>query len=489
MTFPHSSLREAMSDWERDGELVRVTEKVDWNLEAGAIARRAIEIGRFRNANDGGQPAILFENIEGYPKGFRVLGNIVSNIKRTAIVFGHPDPDRATWRELQAICVKGLENPVKPIVVKDGPCKENKAFGNDCNLYMFPAPMIHEGDGGRYMCTYHEFVTKDKLTGWQNRGMYRLMIHDKRSLGILMVHGQHGPDMYFHQYEAADEAMPFAISIGPSVLSVFSAAAPVAWGVDEANIVGGWMRKPVEMVKCETNDLLVPASSEIVIEGIVPPRVRAWEGPFCEYTGYRASPRDLRPVCVVRCMTWRNDPIIPMSNMGIPVHDGDTATSLTRGAFYKSAFANSGWPVIDVNVPPEAVDAVVVSVKRGRPRVANGIMNLIQSLPGAIYEYKIIVCDEGVDVFNVAEVFHNLVEKVHPERGIHVWHQQASPLMPFADLKERLDQSGPQVVFDATWPLDWPAEITMPPKGSFAEIYPKETQDKVLRKWEKYGLK
>jgi 4-hydroxy-3-polyprenylbenzoate decarboxylase len=478
-----------MEDFEKEGELIRITNEVDWNMEAGAITRRAMEIGRGRSVKDGGQPAILFEKIKGYPAGFTILGNIATNFKQAAIILGHPNPDKATVPELQEAVMDGMEHPQKPVLVKDGPCKENKAFGDDCNLYKFPAPMVHEGDGGRYLATYHIIVTKDKLSNWQNWGMYRAMIHDRRSLGFLFIHGQQGPNMYFDQYEPNDEPMPCTIAINPDPLSSFAAAAPIPQGVSEVDVVGGWRKKPLELVKCETNDLLVPASSEIVIEGVIPPKVRAYEGPFGEYTGFRASPRDLRPVFVVRCITWRNNPILSMSNMGMPVSESHMMNTLAKSGLYKKNLLEAGWPVKDVNVPLESSDLIVVSVRKGRPRVAQGIMGVILNSACALYTHKVIVCDDDVDIFNISEVVTAFVEKVHPERGVTIYHHQGNTLAPFADLKERLDQTAPQMLLDATWPLDWPPEIAVPPVASFTGVYPEKLQEKVLRQWAEYGLK
>lgn len=491
MAFPHDSVRDAMADFEKAGELVRVSKEVDWNLEAGAISRRLIERGHGRNVNEGGQPAVLFEKIKGYSQEHSILGNILSNLKRTAIIFGHPNPDKATWREVQDLYIAGVENPIKPKIVKekDAPCKENKVFGNDCNLYKFPAPMVHEGDGGRYFGTWHLTVTKDKQRDWLNWGMYRHMIHDRRSMGCLFVPGQHGPDMLFNQYEPANEPMPCAIVINPDPLSAFASAGAIPSGYSEVDAVGGWRKKPLDVVKCETNDLLVPASSEIVIEGIVPPRIRAYEGPFGEYTGFRASPRDMRPVFVVKCITWRNNPIVGMANPGQGCSSSSIIGALSKGALYRKILKDQGWPVVDVHCFPGGTDLVIVSVKRGRARVATGIAASIFAAPWNIYSYKILVCDEDTDVFDMDDVLNSLVEKVHPVRGQHVYHQPASPLMPYANLTERLEQTAPQLVMDATWPLDWPLEIAAPPKVTFADTYPEEVQKKVLENWKSMGFK
>lgn len=490
MPFPHDSMRELLTDLEKEGELLRIKDEVDWNLEAGAITRRALELGGIRSVKEGGQPALFFEKIKDYPAGFRIFGNILGNLKRVAMAFGHPNPDKVTWAEMQDLFLRGQEHAIKPKVVKDAPCKKNKVMGAECDLYKFPTPMIHEGDGGRYMGSYHLTCTQDKTSDWVNWGMYRFMIHDRRSLGALFVHGQHGPDMYFHQYEANNEPMPCTIVIGADPLSSFAAGTTLPTGISEMDVVGGWRGKPLELVKCETNDLYVPASSEIVIEGVMLPKVRAWEGPFGEYTGFRASPRDLRPVFVVRCITWRDDPIMTMSNMGWGVSESSICHAIARAATYKKVFREQRWPVTAVHVPPQcAGDLMVVAVKRGRPRVAQGIMAAALSGPGGIYTGKVIVLDDDMDVFDLDTVMINLVQKLHPVRGITPYFHQGSPLFPFADLKERLEMTGPQLLLDCTWPMDWPIEIAVPPKASFNEAYPKELQEKVKGKWTQYGFK
>ena len=122
-------------------------------------------------------------------------------------------------------------------------------------------------------------------------------------------------------------------------------------------------------------------------------------------------------------------------------------------------------------------------------RIAQGIIGGLFGLQSGVYVNKVLVCDEDVDIFDLTQIIINIVDKVHPDRGLWVYHHPASPLFPFADLNERLTMTGPQLLMDATWPLDWPPEIAIPPMVRFTDIYPKETQEKVLDKWTKYGLK
>lgn len=492
MPFPYGDIREEIAAWEDAGELVRIKNKVDWNLEIGAITRRGCEIGQGKPVNEGGQPALLFENIKDYPGGYRILGNPLSNFKRAAMVMGHPEPDKPARElrpDLQDLYLGGIEHPVKPVTVKDAPCKKNKAFAQECDLLRFPVPLIHEGDGGRYMCTWHLVATRDRMSDWINWGMYRLMVHDKGSLAGSMTPSSHGGTMYNTQYEPANESMPFAIAIGADSLSMMAACNPIPHGVNEMDVIGGWKGSPLRVIKCETNDLLVPASSEIVIEGVIPPKKRAAEGPFAEYTGYIAGVSVPRPVFEVNCITWRDDPILTMSNMGMPVNDGCVATAPGYEGAVKKALRDAGIMVRGVNSIPEYGNCLVaISAKITLPRMANRIMAIVNTVPMSNWVYRFIICDEDVDVFDLDEVMHAWVMKCHPERGTWVNYQLSSPLCPYVNHEERLKMTAPSVMYDCTTPVDW-SSADIPIKASFEDIYPKRLQDKVLKNWASYGLR
>ncbi len=488
MPFPHKDLREFLNEAEEQKELARVKSQVHWNLEAGAIARRLCELGLGRSVNKGGTPAVIFENIAGYPPGYRIAANTHASVKRVAMIMGHRKPEDATYFELQDMYLEGVNHPVKPVVVETGPCKENKLLGDDVNLYKFPAPMVHDGDGGRYMCTWHFVITRDPESDWLNWGMYRAMILDRRTLSGMMENLRHIA-MHLRKYEAMDKPMPFAIAIGPDPICGLTSVSPVPFGVAEADVAGGLRKKPVELVKCETSDLLVPANAEIVIEGEVPPKKRAYEGPFGEYTGYRASPRDQRPVYLVKAITFRSDPILTMSNMGVPVDDCDITGSIFLSAMIKKNLLQAGLPVVAAHMPPEAAcNLLVVSTKTPSAGIAHAIRNIAFTTVLEQRFKKILVVNDDVDITNVAEVLHAFSTRVHPVHGQHVSYEPSHPLFPFASLQERLDRTAPGCLYDGTWPTNWHPFVAVPPKSAFKTIYPKEVQDTVLKRWEEYGL-
>lgn len=144
----------------------------------------------------------------------------------------------ATAVEIMAEYNKRCKNPIKPILVKDGPCKENICVGDDVDLFKFPSPLIHGGDGGRYIGTWHASITKDPDSGWVNWGMYRLMIHDKNMLGGLIIPNAHMGYHYFQKYEARNKPMPFAVALGMEPVSAVISATRLPQGINEADIVG-----------------------------------------------------------------------------------------------------------------------------------------------------------------------------------------------------------------------------------------------------------
>lgn len=473
-------LRQYIETLDKFGEVQKVDREVHWNLEAGAILRRTYEMGL---------PAPFFQKITGYPKGYRMFGGNLSKLRRIAIAL-EMDPE-STYKQLVEEYIKRRTKKIKPSLVKNAPCKENIQIGDKVDLLKFPAPMIHEGDGGRYICSWHAHITKDPDTGWVNWGMYRAMLHTKNSIGGLLEPYKHIGYLYYRKFEANNKPMPVAVAIGMEPICSLVALTPESYGQNEVELAGALRREPVELVKCETVDLEVPATSEIVIEGEVYPHERVSEGPFGEFTGYRASPRDRRPVIRVKAVTYRNDPILTMSCMGVPVDDCHAPQAVTSGGELLVELKRKGIPVRDLAIYPEcALFFTVVSVKPPFAGIAEKISHTIWSMEGMAAGPYILVVEDDVDVHNIWQVLHAFFTKCHPYRGIQrLEHTQGSSLWPFLTRHERLNRLGSKAYFDATWPLDWDPSIAVPPRASFDNIYSKETQEHVLKNWKNYGYK
>ncbi|MDO8691398.1 MAG: UbiD family decarboxylase [Dehalococcoidia bacterium] len=472
-------LREYIDKLEQEGELLRIKEEVDWDLELGGIVRLATETD---------SPAPLFEKIKGYPQGYRVLGAPVANYRRIAIAFGLP-PD-TSFEDLLAFYISRKKDLVKPILVNTGPCKEVIDIGEKADLLKFPAPMLHLGDGGRYIGTYHIIVTKDPDSGWVNWGLYRLMVHDSRTLGGLVTPLQHMGALYYDKFEPQDKPMEFAICFGTEPVSNLIASFGVPMGTNEADVAGALRGQPVELVKCETVDLEVPATSEIVIEGIMPPRERRDEGPFGEYTGFSGNiPRPM-PVYKVTAITHRRDPILTACAAGVPIDDTQAPLAVAWSAELLEELRQREFPVRMVYVPPEYSNFLAaVSTKVPYANYPRKLADAIwASKPGTNIHY-VAVFDEDVDVTNLTEVVHAIFTRCHPVRGIYKEpHMPGTQLEPYLSPLEKANKDSATCLFDCTWPKDWPAK-NIPSKISFETSYPPELKQRILGNWLKYGFK
>jgi 4-hydroxy-3-polyprenylbenzoate decarboxylase len=476
--MPFRDLREFISKLISCGQAQVIHDEVDWNMEAGAMVRIAGEKDL---------PAPFFQRIKDYPSGYKLFGGTLSNYKRMAIAMDM-DPDTSA-KELMEEYNKRKLKPIKPKVVNEGPCKENIHIGDEVDLLEFPVPMIHEVDGGRFIGTWHLTISKNSETGWVNWGMYRHMLHNKNSIGIQLTSPRkHLWTIYDKSAQSQKGRMDVAIAIGVEPISTLCAGTPLETEISEVDIAGGLRGEPIELIQCETVDLMVPATSEIVIEGEFRADVTMDEGPFGEYTGYSSSPKSPKPTIHVKAITHRNDPIFTMSCLGVPLDD-NLIWCLTKSAAFLEILRKRGLPVTAVNASLESSSLItVVSTKASYFGIAADIAHLLWGVDAAHASPYIIVVEDDVDVFNLNQVFHTLATRCHPSRGIvRAQGVPVTPLLPFLNPDERKHRIGAMAYFDCTWPLDWGLD-DIPKRISFADVYPKEIQQRVLEMWHKYGF-
>ncbi len=464
-------LRSFLSAIGASRDLLTIDQEVDWDLELCALGRLACE-------RDG--PAILFRNVKDYGPDWPVFVNPIATWRRMAIALGLP-PDTPVPR-LYQVYGEREQNLIPPKIVADAACKEVRLPGDKVDLFELPAPMVHEGDGGRYLGTWDLIVSKDPTTGWVNWGIYRFMVHNERLLTGFPRPTSHLGKMFLEHYVPKRQPMPIAIAIGCDLPSHLAAAATFKIGGNEAELAGGLGEQPVELVKCETSDLYVPASCEIVVEAEVLPDQIAQEGPYGEYPGYRTGEMGHAICARVTAITHRRRPIFTVDVTGLK-DCSSIVTSISGAIAIRRRLEKHGVPVAAVYVPPEgAVHMTIVSVKRGGAEIAERILNTLTARRALMS--KIIVVDEDVDVFNLSAVLHAFATKCHPGTGIHVvgYQGRANTLTPCYSQAERVARSGATAAFDATWPPDWPAEL-IPVRATFDSSYPAETQRRVLGRW------
>lgn len=475
-------LREFMQACSDAGEMVTVRQELDWNLEVGAISRRICEIGA---------PMAHMTNIRSVNNGASILASPMakgwqSDFARVAIAL-EMDPNSRYEQLMDELMVR-MEHPIRPLRVKGGPCKENILTGDDINLFALPAPYLHEGDGGRYIDTFGVTATSDPDSDWVNWGVYRHMIHKKAIMGGIVNPYQHIGMIYYQRYEARGNSMPFAIFFGGCPTTVMMGSMNPPAGVSEAEVAGGLRRAPLHLTKCETNDLLVPATAEIVIEGHVRPYERWDEGPFGEATGYRASPRMPRPVFRVDCVTHRDKPIMPISCAGTDLDECEILYGvLSNTSAAKRVLKEAGLPVRNAYSPPGLkFSLLIVTVEKGYPGIADRVVSAIRGCKLGVRFQYIMVTDDDVEATNFPEALHSVMTRTHPMHGLQIFGlAPGHPLIPFLDLHDKMHARGAAITWDATAT----PKADSPERMSFNCAYPDAVKEAVLASWSgEYGL-
>ena len=355
------SLRSWLSLLEAHGQLRHIKAEVDWDQEIAAIARVNLGLGG---------PGLLFEAIKGYRDGrcTRFLTTSLGNRTQVCLLAGiDPDTsDRGIVRHFKDVYRRG----VPPVTVRTGPVKDNILRGDEIDLFEFPVPKWHHLDGGRFIDTFCGVITKDPETGQTNVGLYRGQLIGPRQIGKLLIPAQHW-GAHFAKHRGAMQPMPVAIVHGWHDVLPFCAGSPFPKAINEYDMMGAILGRPVELVRCETIDLMVPASAELVVEGTISPDPKTFqsEGPFAEYPGYAGGVPSPKPVLEVSCVTHRNDPILrgtlEGARPGFPSEDS-TLCAYSWSAIAWNMLEDVGvGGVTDVWLPPVSTGTnIVVQIQK-----------------------------------------------------------------------------------------------------------------------------
>ena len=534
----YNDLRDWIATLDKAGELKHITEEVSPELEITEITDRASKLGPAEGYQPGG-PALLFENVKGFP-GRKVLMNQFGSERRMAMALGVDRIDAIAERIQGLMNLKpgaGLFDKLKmlpqlaelasafPKTVsgKDAPCKQvirREGF----SLNDFPILKCWPHDGGPFI-TLPCVHTRDPKTGKRNVGMYRMQVYDGQTTGMHWQRQKNAAEHYrtlMRQIAALDSTnssltagvaamaesaggsavipdgaqggMPqvvltnqkgtrleVAVAIGTDPAITFSAIVPAPPEIEEFMIAGFLRGKPVEIVKCETVDLEVPASAEIVLEGYVELGELKSEGPFGDHTGFYTL-TDQYPVFHLTCITHRKDPIYAATIVGMPpMEDAWMGKAVER--IFLPAMKMQIPELVDINLPFAGVvhNLMLVSIRKSYPGQARKVMHAIWSLGQAMSTKCVVVVDEDCDVQDMAAVVHRVANNIDPERDIEFTMGPLDSL----DHASRLPNYGSKMGIDATrkWRAegfnrDWPAQIEMDAK----------TKAHIDQLWKKLGI-
>ena len=464
---------------EQGGELTRVADPVDTNLLITEWADREMK-------SPGGGKALLFEQpvVDGRVSKFPVAINTMGSRKRIAMALGRESIDEIAQeiqlilkakpptdlREGWSLLKQGIHLlHARPKSVREAACQEvvhnidsRAGPADDFSLRDLPILKCWPNDGGRFI-TLPNVHTRDPETGARNVGVYRMQIFDERTTAmhwqVHKVGARHGK-----RYYERDERMPVAVTLGGDPALSFAATAPLPDGLDEILFAGFLRRKSIEMVKCKTIDLEVPADVDFVLEGYVQPGEMRPEGPFGDHTGYYTAVEDY-PVFHLTTVTHRRDAVYPTTIVGIPpMEDFYIGDAVVR--IFLPVFKMNFPELVDMTLPAEGVfhNLVFVSIRKQYPYQAFKVMHGLWGMGQMMYSKYIVVVDEDCDVHNTSDVLFRLCANTDPERDTTVIKNPSDSL----DHAPSEQNIGSHMGFDATRKLpgenyhrQWPELLKM----------------------------
>ncbi len=477
----YKDLREFIKVLEEQGQLRRIQTPVDPELEITEITDRV---------SKNGGPALLFENVIG--SEFPVLINTFGSYERMAQALGVDKLDDIGDEILEFLDTSsyvGLANRVKllpklaqlagifPKRVKKAPCQD--VVEHEPDLNKLPILKCWPQDGGRFI-TLPVVITENPNTGKLNMGMYRLQVYDGKTTGMHWHLHKDGRENYADLGKGPGK-MPVSVAIGADPATIYAATSPMPRDVGEYLFAGFLRKKGVEVVKCITNDLEVPAHAEFVLEGYVDLNETRLEGPFGDHTGYY-SLADQYPVFHVTCITRRKDAIYPATIVGKPPMEDCYIAKATERIFLpllKMQFPE----IVDLNLPLEGVfhNCAIVSIRKRYPGHAKKVMHGIWGMGQMMFTKMVIVVDEDVDAQDLSTVMWKVFNNIDAKRDVVVVEGPLDAL----DHASPLPHYGHKMGIDATkkWaseghPRPWPDDIVMSD----------DIKSVVDEKWDQYGI-
>jgi 4-hydroxy-3-polyprenylbenzoate decarboxylase len=471
----YADLREFVKRLDKEGELCRIRVEVDPVLEIAELGQRAQALPGPKG-NPGGM-ALLFEK----PKGsrFPLLINTFGSQRRMELALEVDKLEDVAARirgYLEMQKPEGLFDKMKmlpklmelgsffPKSVKEGICQEVVRKGSDVNLFDFPILKCWPQDGGRFI-TFPLVFTKSPTSGKRNVGMYRLQVYDERTTGMHWQTQKHGAEHFRRARSANPQGrIPVSVAIGADPATTLGGILPIPPDLDEMMFSGFLRREPVELVKCVTNELEVPANAEIVLEGYVNLDEMRTEGPFGDHTGFYSLEGEF-PIFHVECVTHRKDPIYLTTVVGRPPQE-DFYMGYAIERVFLPLMKMTHPEIVDVSMPAEGIvhNLMIVSIRKSFPGHARKVMNAIWSLGQAMFTKVIVVVDHDVNVHDYREVTWKALCAIDPERDIQFSLGPVDTL----DHAARMQDFGSKMGVDATrkWPTEgftrpWPDEILM----------------------------
>ena len=439
--LPFRDLRQFSDMLEEKGELIRIEKEVNLKHEIGAYIRKTSDVRG---------PALLFENVKGHE--IPVVGGIFATRERALLAL------ESEKEEVLKKFLEGIREPKPTKIVSEAPCQKVILKGGNADLSKLPIPLFSEKDAGPYI-TAGVQISRDPETGTKNAAMYRMQVKGKTRLGIMSHVFQHLATQ-FAKAEAKGEPLEVAVAIGVDPVIPLASQVKAPYGVDELEIAGGIRGQPVEVVKCKTVDLEVPATAEIVVEGKVLPNVREPEGPFGEFTGFYGT-QENNPVVEVTAITHREDPIFQTVLTGLPTTENHVLKEFACEATLYEKLKKEYPEVQNVHYSPAGGThfLVIISLKQRYKGEAKNV--LLSALGDSLRPKFVITVDDDVDIYDPIKVLWALSFCTQPAEDVVIIPSTAGGLLdPSVQEKEVTSVIG----IDATrrFGVEFPEVVRIP---------------------------
>jgi UbiD family decarboxylase len=444
---PNKDLRDWIDQVDAAGEL-KVIRGAEPREEIGGI----VDLYQRRMGN----PAVLFEDIPGFPKSYRVLANILTSVPRINIALGLPP----AGSEMDLICWwrDYMRNAPSfaPREVNGGPLIENVREGHDVDIGAIPTPVWHEHDGGPFIGTACMVVMKDPDSGWINYGAYRIQSQGRDVATVMMSPGKHGR-IIMTKHHDRQTPCPVAVVVGMHPALFMLAGLEIPYGKSEFEAAGGLLGEPVEVLRMPKTGLPVPANAEIAFEGFIHPGDMIQEGPLGEWTGYYAGGSRPEPAIRIATLMHRNDPILLGAIPAVPPNDNTFYLGTYRCGAVWNQLEAAGVPEIRGVWAHEAGGSrfwLTVSIKQlygGHAKQAGLVAS--QCHAGGYSNRWTVVVDEDIDPTNINDVIWAMCTRCDPREDLELirgsWSTHLDPMCYDADR----DRRNARVVIDACRPF------------------------------------
>ena len=484
--MPYNDLRDFINSLEKKGELVRIKTEVSPYLEITEILERLLLMKG---------PAVLFENVKGF--NFPVVANLYGTIERVALglesdeegleeigtflaYLQHPEPPKGLIEAIKKLPFFAKIMSLTPKSVNRAPCQEVIIQGDDVDLSRFPVMTCWPGDVAP-LITWPLVITQSPSGGPYNVGVYRMQVIGKNKT-IMRWLKTRGGAQHYREWMERNTPMPVSVAIGCEPATTIAAVTPVPERVGEFHFAGLLRKEAIELVQCMTNSLMVPATSEIVLEGEILPGEEAQEGPFADHTGYYNAEEHF-PVFRVKCITHRSSPLYLSTITGRPPKE-DAIIALALTKIFLPLLRNQFPEIMDFHLPMEAVSyrIAVVSIKKEFPGHAKRVMmGLWGFLKQFLYVKYIIVVDDDIDVRKWDDVIWALSTRVDPGRDTTIIENTP---FDYLDFSTPLPELGAKMGIDAS--MKSPPEVNRA-WGKKVEMAT-EIKELVDKKWPSLNL-